>query len=116
MNHEHDPHLRDRFAQMRSEDAAGAPAFRAMLAGAERRARRSPRGVRLTARAMATAAVLAALALGLLLLRRPASRVELDRSATRWRGPTDFLLQLPGDQLLRTMPRLGELNSDWRNP
>ncbi len=116
MNHEVDPHLRDRFAEMRSEDEAGAPPFRATLAGAERRHRRSPRGVRLRAGAMAAAAVLAALALGLALLRRPGSGVELDLSATRWRSPTDFLLQLPGDELLRTVPRLGDLGPDWRKP
>jgi hypothetical protein len=47
---------------------------------------------------------------------KPARRVHGHRRSTRraaplisqWRSPTDFLLKTPGDELLRTVPRLGE--------
>jgi hypothetical protein len=33
-------------------------------------------------------------------------------SITEWKAPTDFLLETPGRELLRTVPRFGELKAD----
>ncbi len=116
MNRDHDSDLRDRFAQLRRDDEAGAPAFRATLDRGAARARRRPAGPRPATVALGAAAVLAAIALGGLLFRPSRAPVELDLAATKWRGPTDFLLQLPGDDALRTVPRLGESAFEWRTP
>lgn len=104
--------LRERFARLRHETAADAPAFRATLAGARARGVPPP-GLR---RLRLAVAVAAGLALALLLTRpgRPGGRVAIDPTAVRWRAPTDFLLTLPGNELLRSVPRLGRLTFDGR--
>lgn len=41
--------------------------------------------------------------------KHAAGRVEQSEVLiSQWRSPTDFLLRTPGDQLLKTVPRLGE--------
>lgn len=118
MNDSGERELREGFDRLRREDAAGVPSFRATLArAARRRAGRPSARLRLVAGAITVAAVLAALVLGVGLLRAPGSRgVRVELAATRWRGPTDFLLRLPGAELLRTVPSIGAVNTDWRNP
>ncbi|HEU5262879.1 MAG TPA: hypothetical protein VFU41_15775 [Gemmatimonadales bacterium] len=108
--------LRERFERLRREDAAGGPSFRATLAGAgRRRARRGPSVHRVAAAAIAVATVVVAAVI--LDLRLGPRDPRVDLAATRWRGPTDFLLRLPGADYLRTVPRLDAgAFTDWRNP
>jgi anti-sigma factor RsiW len=67
---------------------------------------------------MATAALLAALALAILLpapsKRWPAGTQFAPASQTlsSWRSPTETLLRCSGDQLLRSTPRLGQFDFD----
>lgn len=111
MNRDDEADLRRRFAALRREDAAVTPSYATTTA----RMRRSRARVPLTL-ALRVAAVLALVVVGALLLRPDRRGVELDLAATRWRGPTDFLLALPGDRALQAMPRLGEVPTDWRIP
>ena len=109
---EHDDRdLRERFHALRREDAAAAPKWRAMLtvALASPRRRRSGRAVVATA--------LALVALVLILTLRGRHRAMVDLAAVRPHTPTDFLLVLPNEDLLRTVPRLGTtIDSNWRTP
>lgn len=41
-------------------------------------------------------------------------RTPVDLAGVRVRVPTDFLLQVPGAELLRTVPRLGLVSFDRR--
>ena len=45
---------------------------------------------------------------------RDGVRLELDLATVRWQAPTDFLLKLPGDELLRSLPQLGPRGLDRR--
>lgn len=94
---EDDRDLRARFAELRRQDALRAPEFAGLI-----RRSRPP-----MFRRMAVAAVCVLVA-GLLVLvlypRRPAPPAL---SLTQWRSPTDFLLQTPGRDLLRSVPRFG---------
>lgn len=103
--------FKERFAALRRATVARAPALGATLAAA--RARGVPKRVR---RLRVAAALAAGLALAVLLTRpgRPDRPVAIDPAAVRWRAPTDFLLTLPGSELLRTLPRLGRLTLDRR--
>ena len=108
---EHD--LGERFHALRREDAAAAPALRTTLAAARARAATTPR--RRTLALGAAAIVLAGVALALLLARRA---VPTDLATVRLKTPTDFLLALPNEDLLRTVPQLGRvtITLDRRTP
>jgi hypothetical protein len=111
---DHDPRqddeadLRAAFANMRREDAAGAPSFEAVVAAASRVGadRRRPWLVpALTGTAAAAALVVAVTAI----VRRPEPRAPAAISIDEWTAPTDFLLETPGHEFLETVPRIGEL-------
>ena len=113
---EPDRDLRDRFAGIRREDAAGAPSFHALRAaaglGTQAHRRMAP------IPALAAAAVLA---LAAILILRPHTPREplVSLSTTRWVSPTDFLLRVPGAEYLSTVPKLTYRITaipNWRNP
>src|SRR2546430_1221925 len=86
--------------------------FAATIAAA--RARRTARPRR---RALGlAAAVIVVLAVVVISLRRERDgvRLEIDLATVRWQAPTDFLLNLPGDELLRSVPQLGPRGLDRR--
>jgi hypothetical protein len=94
--------LRRRFAGLRQEDERDTPQFAALW---RRRQRKTQHGSRwLMAGACAVIAVV-----GLLWLWAVRSRPEgpMVASITAWRAPTDFLLETPGRELLRTVPKIG---------
>ena len=124
MTHPDDP-LRERFQRLRADtESRAAPAFRAMLERAKDAAatvsapeRRVPaRRPWLRTAGWASAALAAAVA-GLLLTRgRPDPDAEFERlvtafasdaSAGAWRSPTDRLLDVPGRDLMRSLPSVG---------
>ena len=59
--------------------------------------------------------VVASVVVALLLSRRG---VPTDLATVRLKTPTDFLLALPNEELLRSVPQLGRvtITSDWRTP
>jgi hypothetical protein len=109
-----DEDLRDRFAELREEQRTHAPSFGSVRT----RAKRVPsRPTRLLS-SLAAAASLALIAYGAVhVLGRseenvpPAvaalSPVQAMLASARWTGPTDFLLDVPGASLLRTVPTFG---------
>ena len=104
---EHDPELERRFRALRREEAAVAPPFRATLAAA-RAGSPSPPRRRMLGLAAATA-VIAGVAVAFLVTRRGRHAMPIDLATVRWETPTDFLLALPNEQLLRTVPELGRV-------
>jgi len=127
--------LRNRFQQLRSEDRAAAPDFASVmervredLASGEAR-RRVPAdhgragfaGWRRRARwKVAGGTLAAAAALAAFLLFNPEARADREFERTvetfttavsGWRSPTDVLLDFPGSELTRTVPRVG--NPTW---
>jgi hypothetical protein len=101
MNDDRD--VRELFARLKEEDRAHTPSFRMPT---RKQRSWSPR--------LVAAAVIALIAF---VLARPdpppqnVSRgvVRLDRST--WRSPTDFLLNTPGSELMRTVPTVGSPDS-----
>ncbi len=105
---EHDEtELRERFAGLRREDTAGVPAFRRSLTAARARPSRRRLG-------FAAAGMLALVALVVMLTVPNRHRAPVDLAGVRVHAPTDFLLKLPGAELLRTVPRLGRVSLDRR--
>lgn len=128
-----DADLRQRFQQLRSEEREAAPDFGAMLA--EVRAalesgaaaavadRGEAASVRLRGRRRwlwAGSSVAAAAAVAALVLFNPDVRADRQfEAAVRayasvaggWRTPTDALLEIPGSEMTRSVPRLG--TTDW---
>jgi hypothetical protein len=103
-----DRELRERFAALRDEDAAGAPAFSEVLRGrttspATRRSRLIPVAV-LAAAAVVTAVVLV----------KPPGRgdgsidaaIAQAKSLSSWSAPTDAWLTLSGLEIPNTVPSL----------
>ena len=106
-----DHHVKQVYEALRREDAAATPPFAATIAAA--RARRMARPRR---RALGLAAVIVVVAVVVVSLRRERDgvRLEIDLATVRWQAPTDFLLNLPGDELLRSVPQLGPRGLDRR--
>lgn len=107
-----DHHLRKGFEALRREDAAGTPPFRATVAAARARPAAAPRhrALRLAAALVAVAAVVVVATWR----ERVGVRLQIDLATVRWQAPTDFLLNLPGDELLRSIPQLGSRGLDRR--
>ena len=113
MTERNDHDLGEQFRALRREDTTAAPAFRATLAAARARRAATPR--RRALGLAAAALVLASVAVALLLARRG---VPIDLATVRLKAPTDFLLALPNEELLRTVPELGRvtITLDRRTP
>jgi hypothetical protein len=105
---EDDRDLRARFAELRRQDVLRAPDF----AGLMQHARRS-RARMFTRMAVAVCVLAAGLLVLVLYPRRPAPPAP---SLTQWRSPTDFLLETPGRDLLRSVPRFGVWTEDGAAP
>ena len=124
--------IRERFQRLRNDTERGSvPDFQAMLDQARegaRRAEQRPATTRtarrrriLWAGGLASAAVAAALAAVLLTdyPSDPDEEFELlvasfasDASAGAWRSPTSALLDVPGSDLIRSLPSVGETARD----
>jgi len=111
---ERDDHrLRKGFEALRREDAAGTPPFRATVAAARARQAAAP-GHRALRLAAAVVVAVAAVVVVSTWRERDGIRLDVDLATVRWQAPTDFLLKLPGDELLRSIPQLGPGGLDRR--
>ncbi len=99
-----DDDLRGRFARLRSEDASRTGEFHGLL----RRSRPKGGRARLTAWAVAGLAVILALLVVLDDRETQHKPPNPEVSITVWTSSTDFLLHTPGEEVLTTVPRLGE--------
>lgn len=101
-----DDDLRARFAELRRGEEAQAPEFEFPSPGWAGHGRwRS--GGKLIALAVCLVAVTAAVLWLRLVLSKPERNGNPVVSITEWRPPTDFLLETPGRELLRTVPAIG---------
>ena len=111
--------LRRRFAALRRDEEQYAPEFAGLWyarAGARRQGKARVGTRRWVARAGTQARWFAATACALIALLaffwiRSAQRLAEEKtvaSITDWKAPTDFLLETPGRELLRTVPEIGE--------
>ena len=102
MSQADDKDLVDRFAAMRRAERASAPMFANVRARAERQhSLRAPFALA----AAAVAATIIGVLVGRDLLRRDESAL-LDLDAIHWTAPTDFLLNVPGNWMLRDLPEI----------
>jgi hypothetical protein len=101
-----DEDLRERFAAWRREDAMRAPAFDRVLRTAARPVARPT--AQLAAVAGIVLSVAAVLFWSIQLRERTARHAETAIPLADWRSPTDFLLETPGNALLREVPRIGD--------
>jgi len=98
-----DQDLRGRFAALRRAEEQQAPDFALLL----RPRQHSSRGrARWWVAATCMVMVLAAIAWQRTTGRRPQEISVV--SISEWKAPTDFLLETPGRELLRTVPQIGE--------
>ena len=115
-DHDDDRELRERFRALRQEDAARTPSFQTTLVAARDRRTAAPTPRRRVLGLAVATAVAAGVVLMLLVGRHGRPGIAVDLATARWEAPTDFLLRVPGNELLRTVPQLGRVNVDWRNP
>lgn len=111
-----DDDLRDHFAKLRSEDQAHAGEFDSFL----RRTRPRPIGA-LPPAWIAVGTGLAVMMVAVVIVisvTRSEHRAAQGRqlSITEWKSSTDFLLQTPGQEILRSVPRIGEWPSYSEGP
>lgn len=104
--------IRGDFERLRDEDAARVPAFESVSARSVSAGAVKSRRPRLSV-GLAAAAMLVIAGVWLAERSRPGSaETELATalttgSAVEWTSSTDFLLELPGSELLRAVPELG---------
>ena len=121
-----DSGLREQYQRLRRQDERLARPFSRLRQAARRRSRVPSQGS--LRRLLAAAALGLAVAGGVGALLWPRLRTAEPSAAaiarlSQWRAPTDWLLQTPGSQLLRSVPRLGaspftaeDLEHDNRSP
>jgi hypothetical protein len=123
MNDRHqdtDTDLRARFDAQRSADRNEAPPFAAMLARAHAEAEAAssvPRAFNVRRLVYASSLAAAAMIAAVLLVPRTASKEAAFEQAVRafqkdpalgaWQSPTDGLLNVPGSNLITTVPSVG---------
>jgi hypothetical protein len=98
-----DRDLSGRFAALRRAEEQYTPEFVSLR-------RRRPRSSGSRALQLAAAACVV-IVLAAIVWQRASVRWPQDRSVasiTEWKAPTDFLLETPGRELLRTVPAIGE--------
>lgn len=112
-----DRDLAGHFARLRREQRQAASPFAAVSA------RPAPRQSSRTPFVGLAAAIVVAIAIGVLGIRHesspPGARQQplvLDLRSARWVAPTDFLLYVPGDWLLRELPRITAPATSGFNP
>lgn len=105
-----DDMLRRRFAVLRREEEEHAPEFGRLWHGRADARRRQTRWFAATACAL--------IALALLWIRSVQRRPDDKTVATitEWKAPTDFLLETPGRELLRTVPEIGQWHGYTATP
>jgi hypothetical protein len=106
-----DRDLRDLFARLRESDRRLAPDCERLL---QRARRQSPPRLALAGAGLAVAVMAAALLVMTRLADKPdgdAVTSSIPTSITYWRAPTDFLLDTPGRDLLRTIPGIGLMST-----
>jgi hypothetical protein len=120
---QHETDLRARFDAQREADAKEAPSFAAMMARARAEATRIPSAPQRSPRALIfrriayVGGLAAAAAIGGLLMVNPRSNEDAFEQAVRaynagpalgaWQSPTDGLLNVPGSQLISSVPSVG---------
>ena len=97
-----DRDLRERFARSKAADRAQMPSFAAVSA----RSRAAPRRGRFAIGVAVAAAIVIAAYVARDHIGRSVGR-DTPATPTHWRSPTDFLLDVPGGDLLRTTPTFG---------
>ena len=116
-----DAELRARFDAQRRADAAHAPSFEALLARARTGAAAAPAPARPRFKAVKLAyvgglAAAAVIAMLFVMPRSPSSedafeqavrKFQSDPALGAWQSPTDGLLEVPGSELISTMPSVG---------
>ena len=105
MNPHDDPHeteLRRLFAERERRDEAAAPSYERVV----HRPARARHGRRRLALASCAAGVLL---LTLLAVWRGRSGVAPEPALSTWKAPTDFLLAVPGNELLNSTPSFPDL-------
>jgi hypothetical protein len=112
-----DDDIRNRFAALRREEEAQAPKFALPSPAATPRVRWRPVG-KLIAVAVC---LLATAGVGTLWLHLASQRTGREPGkpvafVTDWKAPTDFLLETPGRELLRTVPAIGARHDDADAP
>ena len=111
-----DRDLRDRFAVLRRQEEAKAPRLTGRPVSC-----REPVRPRSPAALLAAAACLLATAAAGLWMRTVSHRPQPEprnpvASLMEWKPPTDFLLETPGHELLRTVPAIGALQNGFIAP
>lgn len=102
-----DSDLRNRFAALRREEESQAPEFSLPSRGRAGHGHRRSAG-----KLIAFAGCLLTIVAAVFLLRLAPLKPKREPgrpvpSLTQWRAPTDFLLETPGRELLRTVPTIG---------
>ncbi|HLX06249.1 MAG TPA: hypothetical protein VKY89_00150 [Thermoanaerobaculia bacterium] len=105
-----DGELREQYRRLRRQDESLARPFSVPRQAARRQSRTRSRGHLRQLLAAAALGLAVAAGVGALLWLRPRlaepSAAAIAR-LSQWRAPTDSLLQTPGSQLMRSVPRLG---------
>jgi len=113
MNERDDHHVKQAFEALRREATEVTPPFASTVAAARARPTAAPRRRALGLAAAVVVAVVAAVLVSPW-RERDGVRLEIDLATVRWQAPTDFLLKLPGEELLRSVPQLGPRSIDRR--
>jgi hypothetical protein len=111
----HDDDLRARFAALRREEEVKAPPFALPRSDFAARGLRWSAGT-LIAGAVCAITIMVAVVLLQLMPSAPRGITSLPlASLSQWKSPTDFLLETPGREMLRSVPAIGVWQDSGRD-
>jgi hypothetical protein len=114
MNHNEDD-IKKLFQQMKEDDLRVIPSFLKTLEIASSKTRKEFRRPSFLKMAATCAFVIVIAIAASFLWRERTTKPVQYQSITQWRPPTEFLLKTPGQEWLKTVPKLGQSSLEQKN-
>lgn len=108
MNRNDDNEIKKFFLQMKQDDLRVTPSFLKTLEIASSKIKKEFRHTSFLKLAATCTLLIVVAITGFLLWRERTTKPTKYQSITQWRPPTEFLLKTPGQEWLKTVPKLGQ--------
>jgi len=114
-NNENDPEIEKLFQEMKEADLQATPSFQKSLEMASSKIKKGFRHPPFLKMAATCALLILVAITGFVLWHERTAKPGKYQSISQWRPPTEFLLKTPGEEWLKTVPKLGQSSLEQRN-
>lgn len=115
MNRNDDNEIKKFFQQMKEHDLRATPSFLKTLEMASSKIEKESQRTSFLKIATTSALLIVIAITGFLLWHEQTTKLGKYESISQWRAPTEFLLKTPGQEWLKTVPKLGQSSFEQKN-